>query len=137
MLTRCYMRKKLFHSSVCRYRLHSCSFVFRHPLASSHSHSGADASQQLFPALSSVCSCKQVMVTHIPACITSFDRISIYISRFYFQPLTTLLHRAPHLCGAAHDTDPTRLSCLETSEAFFQALEKRYGPNPHLVSFLA
>lgn len=42
-------------------------------------------------------------------------------------------NRAPSLAGAAHDTDPTRLSGLEPDD-FWRTFERRYGVNPSLVS---
>lgn len=40
--------------------------------------------------------------------------------------------RSPQLAGAQHDVDPTRLHTLGCEE-FWQAFERRYGANPHLV----
>lgn len=46
--------------------------------------------------------------------------------------LVVSANRAPHLAGAEHDTDPTRLHRLE-GDAFWAAFERRYGANPALV----
>lgn len=46
--------------------------------------------------------------------------------------LIVVANRAPSLCGAEHDIDPTRLSQLD-GDAFWAAFTRRYGPNASLV----
>lgn len=53
------------------------------------------------------------------------------------EPLPAVLfvsgNRAPHLCGPANDVDACVMHQLPEEE-FWQAMTRRYGPNPNLAS---